>query len=105
LALLYPGAPWVQPLFAERFAQDATGQANYAPGARLAFEEAGQLYGEEGAQEWYSQRTDPQRWWLDYIPQYTCIRSKALASAGALRLPPLPLRSDRSGKHREYLDT
>ena len=67
VSALYPGAPWAGDVFAERFGHTTAKQESFSAGAARAFEELGQTYGEEGTQEWYSQRTDPQRWWLDFI--------------------------------------
>ena len=68
-ALTFPGAPWAGNLFMERIGHTSQPQADYHPGVRRAYEEYGVTYGIEGIAEWFEQRTDPDRWWLDFLPQ------------------------------------
>ena len=64
---LFPGAPWAAEVYSERFAHSTELQEYFAPGAARAFDELGQTYGDEGTNAWYAARTDPLRWWLDFI--------------------------------------
>jgi TRAP-type uncharacterized transport system substrate-binding protein len=65
----YPGPPWVGEIWTERIGHFYSPQANFHPGAARAYEEAGVSYGQEGIDEWMGQRTDSNKWWLDFMPQ------------------------------------
>ena len=65
---VFPGAPFMGPIWNERVGHMLLPQDWFHPGVRRAYEEFGITYGTVGWEQWISERPDPDKWWAEFLP-------------------------------------